>query len=74
MEKIKIAEEFGTTGIFDQRKEFKGLMHIQGNFRKFDDTEGLSLEKNYRIKSFIFTWFEEHILSLDTVYELKDGS
>ena len=43
MEKIKIAEEFGTTGIFDQRKEFKGLMHIQGNFRKFDDTEGLSL-------------------------------
>ena len=57
MEKIKITEEFATTGIFDQRKEFKGLMHIQGNFRKFDDTEGLSLEKNYRIKSFIFTWF-----------------
>lgn len=49
-------------------------MHVQGNYRKFDDTEGLSLEKNYRIKSFTFTWFEEHIVSLDTVYQLKDGS
>lgn len=71
---MKYTEEFGSTGLFDQRKEFRGLVHVQGSFRKFDDTEDLSLEKNYRIKSFIFTWFEEHILSLDTVYELKNGS
>lgn len=47
-----------TSGLFDQRKEFKGLVHLQGNYRKFDDTESLSLEKNYKIKKMVFTWFE----------------
>ena len=51
------SEDFSASGLFDQRKEFKGLMHLQGNTRKFDDTEALTLEKNYKVKKLVFSWF-----------------
>lgn len=49
-------------------------MHLLNNGTKFDDTEFLPLEKAYKIKSVKFVWFEEHILSLTTSYELPDSS
>ncbi len=63
-----------TSGLFDHRKEYKGLMHLQNNSTGFDDTEALPLERSYRIKCIKFVWFEEHILSLATTYELADHS
>ena len=49
-------------------------MHLQNNSTKFDDSESLPLEKAYKIKSIKFAWFEEHILSLITTYELPDSN
>ena len=67
-------EESKLAGLFDQRREFKGSAYLQGNPRRFDDTELLPVEKGYRIKELKFVWYEEHIVSLETVYELEDGS
>lgn len=39
VEKISFrGEEMTGSGLFDHRKEFKGLMHLQNNSNKFDDT------------------------------------
>jgi hypothetical protein len=32
------SEEVTGSGLFDHRKEFKGLMHLQNNGTKFDDS------------------------------------
>ncbi|MCB0370192.1 MAG: hypothetical protein KDD45_12405 [Bdellovibrionales bacterium] len=60
-------------GLFDTRKEFQGLSWGQGIYREFDDSTKLPPEKHYRIKHLTFTYFEEHILSLKTEYELLDS-
>ena len=67
-------EEWKSGALFDQRREFKGSAYLQGNPRRFDDTERLPAEKGHRMKELKFVWFEEHIVSLETVYELEDGS
>ena len=57
-------------GLFQTRKSFKGLNWGQGVYRQFDDSSKLPIEKNYRIKRLVFTYFQEHVLSLTTDYDI----
>ena len=51
-----------------------GLGYVgSDNFEKHDDSLKLDEAKNYKISALEFTYFEEHILSLNVKYKYLNG-